>query len=126
MKKPAIVLCVLALAAVFAAPHLLLGGPAKGEGVQIVISPHALVIKSPGTVVTVHTNLGYYTVDHGSLELNGIPVSWTKIDSCGDLVAKFDMNAVKEIVNPPSATLTLTGCLKDGTEFAASDTIVVR
>ena len=129
MRKPAIALCVLALAACFAAPPLLFGGPVRGDDVLIAISPHALVLKSPGTVVSVHTNLPYGSVDRGSLELSGIPVSWTKADSCGFLVAKFDMDAVKKIVTPPSAELTLTGLRKDDMEFvpfAASDTILVK
>jgi len=53
-------------------------------------------------------------------------VAWTKADCRGELVAKFDEAAVKAIVEPPSATLTLTGMTIDGDEFSGSDTVKVR
>jgi len=94
--------------------------------VQIVVSPHTLVLSSPGSWVSVHTNVPFGAVDRSTLELNGIAVAWTKADARGNLVAKFDMDAVKAIVEIGEATLTLTGELLDGQLIDASDTITVK
>jgi hypothetical protein len=90
------------------------------------ITPRALVLISEGTVVTVHTNIAYYSVDTASLTLNGIPIAWTKADARGNLVAKFNQDDVKNIVAPPSATLELSGTTRDGQSFSGTDTIVVK
>jgi len=102
------------------------GGEPSG-GVVIMISPGTLVLDSPGGAnVTVHTNLPLGSVDRASVKLSGIPALTTFADSCGNLVAKFGEAAVKSIVEPPAATLTLTGKRTDGTTFAASETIQVK
>lgn len=98
----------------------------EGDGVQIVITPKMLVLSAPTTWVTVHTNIPLGLVDCDSLELSGVSVDWTKADNRGNLVAKIAVEGVAEIVAPPSATLTLSGLLADGTPFAASDTISVK
>jgi len=90
------------------------------------ITPRALVLVSEGTVVTVHTDIAYYSVDTASLTLNGIPISWTKSDARGQLVAKFNQDDVKNIVAPPSATLELSGTTKEGQSFSGTDTIAVK
>ena len=72
------------------------------------------------------SSLPFGSVDRSTLELNGLAVAWTKADSRGNLVAKFDIDAVKAIVEPGEATLTLTGAMLDGEPFAASDTISVK
>ena len=125
MKKlwmPVLMVCVSA--------GFLVAGPVGGGGdadsVQIVISPKNLVMSSRVDWVTVHTNLAIGIVARQTVELNGIPAALTKADSTGNLVAKFDVKAVKAIVAPPTATLTLTGVLLNGQEFAASDTISVK
>jgi hypothetical protein len=127
MRKVSIGLALLGLVG---AGALLAGGaaagPVKGEpGIAIAISPSTLSLGSDATCVTVHTNLPFGTVDAGSVALEGIAPYGVKADACGDFVAKFDIDAVKAIVAPPSATLTFTGSLNDGTPFAASDTIRV-
>ena len=98
----------------------------EGEGVQIAISPQSFVLKSPDTWVTVHTNLSLGAVDRDTVELSGVPASLTKADSRGNLVAKFHPAAIAAIVEPPEATLTLTGLMENGTPFSGSDTIAVR
>ena len=98
----------------------------EGEGYCITISPKTLVLSSVDTIVTVHSNIPYSSVNTVSLTLNGIPATFTKADACGDLVVKFGRADVKDIVEPGMATLTLSGELKDGTPFEASDTITVR
>ena len=97
-----------------------------GEGYCITISPKTLALVSEDTVVTVHSNIPYSTVNTVSLTLNGIPATFTKADACGDLVVKFGRADVKGIVEPGKALLTLSGALKDGTAFEASDTITVK
>ena len=97
-----------------------------GEGDCITISPKTLVLSSEDTIVTVHSNIPYASVNTVSLTLNGISANFSKADSCGDLVVKFGRADVKDIVEPGIATLTLSGELKDGSPFEASDTITVR
>ena len=96
------------------------------DGLNIRIAPNTLVLGSDGTLLTVHTDVALSSVDTSSIILDGIPVSWTKADSKGNLVAKFDLNAVKAISTPPEIELTMTLTLKDGTEISGSGTIAVR
>ena len=105
---------------------LIANGATDGEGICITISPKTLVLSNDTGCVTVHTNVAIGLVDCESLQLDGISPYLTKEDSRGELVAKFDADAVKGIVEPGEVTLTLTGVLADGTEFAASDTIRVK
>ncbi|MBN1844931.1 MAG: hypothetical protein JW810_04550 [Sedimentisphaerales bacterium] len=112
---------------VFIGSHMILANNAsQGEGICITISPATLVLSHDSICVTVHSNLPIGMVDCGSLLLEDISPYLTKADSLGHLVAKFDADAVKEIVSPGVVTLTLTGTLADGTDFAASDTIRVK
>ena len=98
----------------------------EGDEFCITISPNTLVLSSEDTIVSVHSNIPYYSVDTVSLTLNGIPAIFTKADACGDLVVKFERADVKDIVEPGIAVLTLSGMLNDGSEFAVSDTIAVK
>jgi len=98
----------------------------EGDELCITISPNTLVLSSEDTIVTVHSNIPYYSVDRLSLTLNGIPATYSKSDACGDLVVKFGRADVKDIVEPGIATLTLSGTFNDGSDFAVSDTITVR
>ena len=99
-----------------------------GEGDCITISPKTLVLSSPDTIVTVHSNIPYVSVNTVSLTLNGIPATFSKADACGDLVVKFGREDVQGKVVTGIATLTLSGVLndEDGTPFEASDDITVR
>jgi len=88
----------------------------------VAVSPHTLILGADqGGTVAVHTAIPLSAVDTSTLDLNGIPVMWTKADARGELVAMFSEDAVKAIVTPPSALLTLTGEMKDGTGFWGSD-----
>ena len=97
-----------------------------GEGDCITISPKTLVLGSEDTIVTVHSNIPYASVNTVTLTLNGIPATFSKADACGDLVVKFGRADVKDIVEPGIATLTLSGELNDGFPFEASDTITIK
>jgi hypothetical protein len=101
-------------------------GASEGDGMCITISPKTLALSSDVTCVTVHSNIAIGLVDCASLQLEGISPYLTKADSRGELVAKFHASEVKSIVEPGQVTLTLTGLLADGTDFAASDTITVK
>ncbi len=100
--------------------------PSEGEGICITISPKTMILSRDTGGVSVHTNLAIGLVDRTSLLLDGIAPYLTKADSLGHLVAKFDSIAVKAVVVPGHATLTLTESLVDETPFAASDTITVK
>jgi hypothetical protein len=79
--------------------------------------------------------IAYSLVLGASVYLNGIPISWWKADNQGYFVAKFQMTDVKELVEtlvadevltlPAQMHLTLTGVVRDGTEFTGTQTITV-
>jgi hypothetical protein len=72
--------------------------------ITIDVAPNVLNLGSSGTVVTVHTDISYAEVEVGAndegrteLLLNDIPISWWKADNCGNFVAKFTMNDIKNL-----------------------------
>jgi hypothetical protein len=93
--------------------------------ITVTVSPQTLVLGSQGEWVTVHADIAYSQVDTVTLLLNEIEVSTTKSDANGSLVAKFELDSVKDIVGPPEATFVLEGATRDGTPFAGSDTVRV-
>jgi hypothetical protein len=105
---------------------LIANGGSAGDGICITISPKTLVLSSDVGCVTVHSNIPIALVDCSSVQLEGISPYLTKADARGELVAKFSVDSVKDIVEPGQVTLTLTGVLADTTIFAASDTITVK
>jgi len=98
----------------------------EGDGICITVAPSTLVLSSYVDSIVVHTNIPAQLVDRSSVTLDGIVPYAVGADACGDLVAKFDIDLVKEIVSPGSVTLTLSGLFLDDTPFAASDTIMVK
>ena len=125
MKKSYLISAVV-LVLVVGTSFVMANKASDGEGDCITISPKTLVLSSEDTIVTVHSNIPYVSVNTVSLTLNGIPATFSKADACGDLVVKFGRADVKDIVEPGIATLTLSGELKDGSLFEASDTITVK
>ena len=112
----AVSLCLLVVASVAAFSGR------TDDPLGVAVSPHTLIIGADqGGTVAVHTAIPSSAVDTTTLALNGIPVLWTKADARGELVAMFSEGEVKAIVAPPSAVLTLTGELEDGTGFSGSD-----
>jgi hypothetical protein len=93
--------------------------------IEIDISPSTLNLAYQGQVVTIHTNIAYSLVAGATVTLNGLPIDWWKSDDRGNFVAKFNVDAVKDIVHPGSATLTLAGNTKDGDSFSGTSTIRV-
>ena len=104
-----------------------LSATVSAEEIGITVSPSTLYLESQGSWVTVHTDVAYGLVDTATLMLNGVPIAWTKVDNQGNLVAKFELDAVKDIdiVEPPSAMLTLSGTLIGGADFSGTDEVKV-
>ena len=93
---------------------------------DITIAPQTLVLSSKSTSwVTVHTDLPYSAVQSASVSLDDIPIAWSKADSRGYFVAKFQIATIKGFATPPSAELTIEGLLKDGQTFVGTDTVSV-
>ena len=123
---------VMSVVLVCAAVGLLTGQAFSGRSERgeddIYIAPHTLVLSSVVPCVTVHTNLPISAVDDdATVELGNedgdlIEATSTFADSRGNLVAKFTIEAVKEIVEPGSVTLDLLV----GGKLIGSDTITVR
>lgn len=92
---------------------------------EITVSPNVINIGSETDVVTVHTDLPFSFVTGATVTLNGVPIDWWKSDNRGNFVAKFEAIAVKGIVEPGTATLTLEGNTTDGESFSGADTVTV-
>ena len=103
--------------------------PAIGEGdfeeIDIKVSPHTIVLSSQGVWVTVHADIPYNEVGKQVLELNGVPFVFSKYDDRGDLVVKFNLDEVKDVVEPPEAELVLIGAKTDGSYFRGTETVRV-
>ena len=98
--------------------------------IEIDIAPNVLNIQSEGTVVTVHTDIAYWTVDAYTLTLNGIEISSWKTDNQGNFVAKFLMDKVKafaleELDIGDYNEFVLEGETKDGVEFFGTQEILI-
>lgn len=99
---------------------------ANSQTVSLQIAPATLqigVVQSGS--VTAHAGIPFSVVDTTSVTLTGIPASACFADDRGELVAKFPEDAVKSIVAPPSAVLTLEGATKDGMPFSGVCTVRV-
>ncbi len=92
---------------------------------EIVVAPHTINLQTDDAWVTVHVNIAYVLVDRSSLTLNGLIVSWTKADDCGDLVAKFNADDMEAMLKPGTVTLTLDGMTISGDTFWGSDSVRV-
>ncbi len=106
-------------------------GSHADEGIiNITVAPNTLNIQSQGTIVTVHTNIAYSAVDGSSVTLNGIEIEFYKADNQGNFVAKFEMSAVKDLVDDGALELgtiilTLEGMTTGGESFTGDDIITV-
>ena len=87
---------------------------------DILISPQTLLLdRTQSGNVTVHTYVAF--TGQANVTLEGIEARVIYSDDCGNLVAKFDEDAIKAIVAPPKATLALS---IEG-EHIGSDTVRV-
>ena len=126
------VLCLLASCSSTATPtspdvdRVLDNGKTDDE-LGVAVSPQNLNLASEqGGFVVVHTFIPYSTVDRTTITLNYIPSFRTKSDDCGNLVAYFKEDVIKEIVAVPEALLTLRGLYTTGEPFEGSDTVMVK
>ena len=107
--------------------------PVKSYGFEIGIevAPNTLNIQSEGQVVTVHTTIKFWEVDHENVYLNDIEISSWKADNRGYFVAKFLMSEVKalaesgDLIVPGENELFLVGYTTDGAKFTGTQTITV-
>jgi hypothetical protein len=96
--------------------------------INIDVAPNVLSLDSQGQVVTLHTDIAYSAVAGATVQLNGLPIAWWKSDNQGNFVAKFNLDAVKELLKSEAGnnvTVELTGETKDGDGFSGTDTIKV-
>jgi len=104
-----------------------LAGACSKDPVVVEVAPETLILNSDqGGWITVHINVPARLVDSETLILHGIHVHHTGVDSRGEIVGYFDEYAVKALVSPPSAELTLKGAYLTGEMFEGSDTVRVR
>lgn len=82
------------------------------EEIEIQVSPNILNLESNGVVVTIHTDIEYWIVDVSTVTLNDIDIQSWKADDRGFFVAKFEMDAVKNVVTVGLNRLTLKLALK--------------
>jgi hypothetical protein len=122
MRRQLISLCALA----FVVMALAAGSMAADMEINIIVQPKTLVIESESEWLTVHTDIALSAVDTSSLMINGLAVSWWKADAKGNLVAKFDINDVKAMVEPGEAFFEMTGVTTAGVSFSGTDTVPVR
>ncbi len=96
------------------------------EAIDITVAPATLNLSYQGDWVTVHTDLAYRDEleDDFTWCLNGVAATYIYADSCGDLVAKFDVGAIADVVEPGDVEMTLTG--ENGTvAYVGSDVVRV-
>jgi len=100
---------------------------AAQDVVEIQVSPNVLNLQNQGQVVTIHTDIPYWTVLGSSVSLNGVEIASWKADAQGYFVAKFVMSAIKNLpLNIGEMnTMTLDGSKTNGETFTGSSEILV-
>lgn len=96
--------------------------------VGINVDPKTLNLKSKGgeNSITVVADFPFNQINAGSLRLNGVPATSAWADGNGNLICKFDRQALIALVVPSEAILTLTGQNTEGVPIVVgSDTIRV-
>lgn len=112
---------------------IFLNAPTESHSFEIGIdiAPNTINIQSRSRVVTVHTNIKYFDVEHQSVYLNDILINSWKADNRGNFVAKFLMDEVKALADsgdltiPGDNLLTIVGYTVDASEFTGSQVITV-
>jgi hypothetical protein len=132
MKKLTIaiptILLLLALAAVQSATK---AAPSETETIDIQVSPSTIQkswnARAEELRVTVHADVSFSLFDTDDIEvwLDDVKATYIKSDARGDLVAKFDFDAVAAQVEPGTATLSLRAISRTGTVYAGTDEVRV-
>ena len=86
-----------------------------------------LNLQSEGQVVTIHTSLAYGSVVASSVSMNGVTISSSRADNQGPFVAKFLMEAIKNLPLQigDDNTLRIEGQTTKGSSFWGSKAILV-
>lgn len=119
MRMPVLMLC-LPLALVVATVAV------ASLAVDVQVAPAQIVLNAPSTWLTVHADIAYSAVQEGTVYINGLDADRVFPDDCGNLVAKVEMERIKELVEPPSAEITLTGLTTGGEAFSGSAVVRVK
>jgi hypothetical protein len=125
MRKLSATICLCLL--------LLVSFAAEAPALDIQVAPSTINKQSCGGSFSIHTDIPYglsIGEEPGvlvSVLVNGLDLSCgKKPDSCGNLVLKADLDTVKKMVAPPSATVTVTAdFVVTGVSEVASETIRV-
>jgi hypothetical protein len=131
MKKATLgLLSTLLLFSVMAAHPAEAPVPVNEVEIGIQVSPSTILLnwKAKGDVrITVHADVSFRLFDTSDIQvdLGGVPAIYIYADARGDLVGKFPYEAIKELVGPGTATLSLTATAKDGTVYFGSDDVRV-
>lgn len=105
------------------AGRVLANSAVDGDVPAIMASPQ-VIIPAKVSQLTIHTNIPASTVMFGTVALNGVAAENLGVDSCGHLVARFDLADLSLV--PGVMQLELTGLFVDGTPFAATTEVTVR
>lgn len=88
---------------------------AEAPALDIQVAPGTINKQSCGGSFSIHTDIPYSLAigeEPGvlvSVVVNGSALTcWKKPDLCGNLVLKASLDTVKEMIDPPSATVTVT------------------
>jgi len=98
------------------------------EQIDIQVSPHVLNLQNQGSVVTIHTNKSYSSVDAQSVYLNGVLIQSWKADNQGFFVAKFNMNEIQGLPDLEVGEYNefhLIGVTNSGEEFEGTEDILI-
>ncbi|MFC1811099.1 hypothetical protein ACFL03_00205 [Thermodesulfobacteriota bacterium] len=95
--------------------------------ITIDVAPNVLSLQNNGQVVTVHTDIPYDDVELTSVHINGVLIDSWESDVRGYFVARFVMNAIKNLplVIGDYNTFTLVGKTFSDGEFSGSQDILV-
>jgi hypothetical protein len=116
--------CTVALAAALVA----LPSEAQACDNVIRIAPETLNLRSSGTVVTVHTDVPYSSVDVYTVYLSGVAINSWKADDRGYFVAKFlmdDIKAVDGLVLNDYNTFQLVAMTVDGEPICGEAEVMI-
>ena len=116
--------------AIIIAFMLLIMLPFMGQAQTVIdtqVAPNVLNLQSHGQVVTIHTDMAFWTVVGSTVTLNGEEIESWKADNNGFFVAKFNMEAIKDLpLNIDEYnTLEIKGEQTDGTQFTGVSEVFV-
>ena len=99
------------------------------DEIDIVVSPNVLNIGSNSLYAHIHADIGYVADADTTVEVNGTEVQNidTFADDCGNLVIKFDIGQVKDMMTSDGSDLAnfiLSYCSSDG-EYIGKDSVPV-